>query len=139
MVQEFYSNIPLNFPESGSLIYVRGVMVAFDSSVICTMLELDPSSAFMSSKYNVASNQYDLRAYHREAYVDPSIPLIKSQVSKSRLKPFYRIWFDFIRGNVLGTSYNGNPTLESARVLFAMLIHCDMSFGFLIFKSIMSV
>ncbi|KAB2597360.1 S ribonuclease [Pyrus ussuriensis x Pyrus communis] len=46
------------------------------------------------------------------------------------------IWFDFIRGNVLGTSYNGNPTLESARVLFAMLIHCDMSFGFLIFKSI---
>ncbi|CAN6541675.1 unnamed protein product [Malus baccata var. baccata] len=95
MVQEFYSNIPSNFLESGRVVYIRGVMVAFDPSIICTVLELDLSSASVSSKYNVATSQYDLSAYHREAYV-----------SKSRLKPFYRIWSDFIRRNVLGMSNN---------------------------------
>ncbi|KAB2617644.1 hypothetical protein D8674_013513 [Pyrus ussuriensis x Pyrus communis] len=56
--------------------------------------------------------KYDLSAYHREAYADPCIPLVKVQISKSRLKPFYRIWSDFIRRNVLGISSNGNPTLD---------------------------
>ncbi|KAB2636523.1 hypothetical protein D8674_027057 [Pyrus ussuriensis x Pyrus communis] len=53
----------------------------------------------------------------------------------------YRLHKDlvnFIRRNVLGTSNKGNLTLESTRVLFAKLTHCDVLFGFLIFKSILS-
>lgn len=138
MVKEFCYNISSNFPESSMAIYVCGVMVAFDPSIICTVLELDLSSATVSSKYNVATSQYDLSAYHHESYVNPSIPLVKGHVSKSHLKTFYKIWSDFIRRNVLGTSNNSNPTVKSARVLFAMLTPCDVPFGFLIFKSIMS-
>ncbi|KAB2614198.1 S ribonuclease [Pyrus ussuriensis x Pyrus communis] len=100
--------------KSGGLVYVRGVMVTFNPSVIYIVLELDPSSASMSSKFNIATSQYDLSVYHRKAYADLLIPLVK------------------------GTSNNGNPTLESARVLFAMLTHCDVPFSFLIFKSILS-
>ncbi|KAB2609979.1 S ribonuclease [Pyrus ussuriensis x Pyrus communis] len=118
MVQEFYFNIPSNFPEPGGFVYVHGVIVAFDPSVICTILELDPSSACVSSKYNVATSQYHLSAYHHEVYANPYILLFKGQVSKSILKPFNRIWSDFIYRNVLGTSNNDNPTPESARILF---------------------
>ncbi|TQD76568.1 hypothetical protein C1H46_037898 [Malus baccata] len=113
MVQEFYSNILSNFPESGGLVYVHGVIVAFDPSVICTILYLDLSFASVSSKYNVATSQYHLNAYQYDAYVDPYIPLFNDQVSKSHLKPFNRIWSNFICRNVLGTSNNDNPTLDS--------------------------
>ncbi|KAB2599455.1 S ribonuclease [Pyrus ussuriensis x Pyrus communis] len=58
MVQEFYSNIPSNFPES--------------------------------------------------AYANLSTPLVKGQVLKSHLKPFYKIWYVFIHRNVLGTSNNAH-------------------------------
>lgn len=51
---------------------------------------------------------------------------------------FYRIWLDFIRMNVLGLSNNGNPTLESVRILFAMLSGSVIHFGYIIFKFILS-
>ncbi|KAB2597263.1 S ribonuclease [Pyrus ussuriensis x Pyrus communis] len=37
------------------------------------------------------------------------------KVSKSRFKSFYRIWLDFIRRHVLGTSNNGPNVLELIR------------------------
>ncbi|KAB2634113.1 S ribonuclease [Pyrus ussuriensis x Pyrus communis] len=71
-------------------------------------------STFFESGGLVYVRGYDLSVYHRKAYADLLIPFIK------------------------GTSNNGNPTLESARILFAMLTHCDVPFSFLIFKSILS-
>lgn len=59
-------------------------------------------------------------------------------MSKSRLKPFYRIWSDFIRRNFLGTSNNGNLTLESAKILHVMVSLSDVPFGYLLFRSILS-
>lgn len=79
-----------------------------------------------------------MKAYHREAYLDLSVSLIQNQASKSRLKLFHRNWSDFLRINVLGTFNNGNPTLESAKVLHAMLSLSNVPFGYLIFHSIMS-
>ncbi|CAN6716181.1 unnamed protein product [Malus baccata var. baccata] len=67
-----------------------------------------------------------MRANHREAYVDSSTPLVKGQLSKSRFKLFYNNWSYFLCRNVLGSSNNGNPTLESAKVLFGMLTSCDV-------------
>ncbi|RXH67495.1 hypothetical protein DVH24_027642 [Malus domestica] len=82
MVQEFNANVSSKFSDSGGEEYVHGVLVHFDSTVINSIL------------------------------VNPSLPLVKNQVSKFRLKLFSRIWSDFIRRNFLGTSNNGNLTLE---------------------------
>ncbi|KAB2630982.1 hypothetical protein D8674_008501 [Pyrus ussuriensis x Pyrus communis] len=52
-------------------------------------------------------HRYDMKAYHREAYVDSFTSLVKGQVSKSHLKLFYKIWSNFLCRNVLGSSNNG--------------------------------
>ncbi|KAB2625984.1 hypothetical protein D8674_017644 [Pyrus ussuriensis x Pyrus communis] len=87
--------------------------------------------------FDLITCQYDIYAYHCQAYLDSSILLVKNQVSKSSLKPFYRLGSNFLRRNVLRTLINGNPTLEAARVLYVMMSLSNVPFGFLIFRSIM--
>ncbi|RXH97541.1 hypothetical protein DVH24_007887 [Malus domestica] len=77
---------------------------------MCSVLGLEPFSASSISSFNLLTCHYDMNAYHREAYIDPSISLS---------------WSDFLRRNILGSLNNGNPTLESARILFAMLTLSD--------------
>lgn len=74
-----------NFPESSRVVYVHGILVPFDPSVIYMVLELGPFFTSVLSSYNLVTCQYDMIAYHREAYVDSSILLVNDQVSKSHL------------------------------------------------------
>lgn len=136
--QEFYANVSSKFPGFGGEMYVWRVLVPFDASFICLVLSLEPFSVSDMSSFNLLICQYDKNTYHREAYIDPFIPLSKGQASKSRLKPFYKSWSDFLCRNILGSLNNGNPTLESARILYAMLTLFDVPFGYLIFKPIFS-
>ena len=78
------------FSESGGFVYVRGIKVPFNPYVICSILDLDVSAASDISDFNTVTCHYDITTYHREAYLDSFIPLVKGQVSKSHLKPFYR-------------------------------------------------
>lgn len=127
MDQEFYSNVSSKFFESGGFIYVRCIKVSFNPSVICFIFGLDVSTASDISIFNTVTCHYDMIAYHREPYLDSFIPLVKRQASKSRLKPVYRTWLDFICRNVLGSSNKGNPTFKLV-----------VPFGYIIFKSILS-
>ncbi|RXH68707.1 hypothetical protein DVH24_031040 [Malus domestica] len=132
VVQEFYANVPSKFSNSGGKVYVRGVYVPFDSNVICDILGLDLSNASNMHSFDIITCHYDIHVYHHQAYLDSSIPLVKNQVSKSRLQHLYRLWSVCLRRNVLGSSNNGNHTLEAARVFYAMMSLSDVSFGFLI-------
>lgn len=69
IVQEFYSNISSKFFETGGVVYVRGKNVLFDPLVICSIFELDISSASDISSFNTVTYHYDMNAYHREAYL----------------------------------------------------------------------
>ncbi|CAN6712747.1 unnamed protein product [Malus baccata var. baccata] len=101
------------FPKSGGQVYMHEVYVPFDSLVICVVLGLEPSSAVDMYNFNLITCHYDMKTYHREAYLDTSIPLN---------------WFDFLWRNILGSSNNGNSTLESAKVLHGMLSQSYQSF-----------
>ncbi|RXH68710.1 hypothetical protein DVH24_031043 [Malus domestica] len=78
--------------------------------------------------FNLITCHYDIHVYHHQAYLDSSIPLVKNQVSKSCLQHFYRLWSVCLRRNFLGSSNNGNPTLEAARVFYVMMSLSDVSF-----------
>ncbi|RXH78285.1 hypothetical protein DVH24_001803 [Malus domestica] len=108
-VHDFYSNVSSKFYEFGGVVYVSGINVLFNTSVICSVLGLDVSTAF-----NTVTCHYDMNAYHYEAYLDSSIPLVK------------------------GLTNNGNPTLEFTKILFAMLSGLIVPFGDIVFKSILS-
>lgn len=134
IVEEFYASVPSKFPDFGREVYVWRVLVLFYASIICLVLGLKPFPTSNMFSFNLLTCQYDKNAYHREASIDPFIPLSKGQASKSRLKSFYKSWSDFLRRNILGSLNNGNPTLEYARILYARLTLFDVPFGYLIFK-----
>ncbi|RXH94208.1 hypothetical protein DVH24_023892, partial [Malus domestica] len=107
MVQEFYANVPSKFPDYGGQVYVRGVYVPLDSNVICDILGLELSKVSNMHSLYLITCHYDIHAYHRKAYLDSFIPLCQSLA--------------------LSISINyGNPTLEAARVLYAMLSLSDV-------------
>ncbi|KAB2608598.1 hypothetical protein D8674_011766 [Pyrus ussuriensis x Pyrus communis] len=91
---------------------------------------LEPFNASNIHSFDLITYHYDIHVYHRQAYLDSSVALVKNQVSKSRLKPLYRPWAYFLRRNVVGSSNKGNRTLEATRVLYAMMSFSNMPFGF---------
>ncbi|KAB2623900.1 hypothetical protein D8674_037853 [Pyrus ussuriensis x Pyrus communis] len=64
--------------------------VVFEQRIVWDDFPLANAICFDDLIERYRFHRYDLSAYHHEAYADPSIPLIKGQVLKSRLKPFHR-------------------------------------------------
>lgn len=56
---------------------MHGVYVLFDSLVICEVLGLEPLCAADMYNFNLITCHYDRKTYHRETYLDISIPLSK--------------------------------------------------------------
>lgn len=71
MVQEFDANVSSKFSNSGGEKYVHGVLVPFDSSVINSVLGLEPSYASDMYNFNLLTCHYDMKSSHCEAYLTP--------------------------------------------------------------------
>jgi hypothetical protein len=136
LVRDFYLNLPdYTSKEHKELVFVfKGKRIMISPSIIETILDLPQSSDEDIASFAEFSLPISITSFMGHAYIDGNA--LSPKVMSGKLKHVYRVFWLWVRYNILPSTQKSEIPLEGCRLLSAMIQgHAPIPYGTIIYDA----
>ena len=137
LVRDFYLSLPeYTTKDHKELVFVfKGKRIVLSPSVIESILDLPQSTDEDITSFAEFSLPISISSFMGQAYIDPNA--LTPKIMSGKLKHVYRVFWLWVRYNILPTTQKSEIPLEGCRLLSAMIEgHSPIPYGTLMYDAL---